>query len=219
MAEAFVYCWTDHKTNKLYVGSHKGSLNDGYVCSSKVMLEEYNKRPCDFTRQIIAEGSWDDMFKFEGVLLRAFDVKNCDDFYNMHNGSGDFRNKGLSEESRKKISKSKTGITSPKKGIPSNISPWNKGKTAKDDERIKKYAETLSEKNKGKIGYWKDKKIPTHVKQNLSDVNKKNNNAGKKILTPYGMFDSTAKAARDLNMTYQEVRNLVSKNEDWKRIT
>ena len=38
MKEAFVYCWTDHKTNKLYVGVHKGSINDGYICSSKYTI-------------------------------------------------------------------------------------------------------------------------------------------------------------------------------------
>ncbi len=26
--EAFVYCWTDHKNKMLYVGSHKGSIDD-----------------------------------------------------------------------------------------------------------------------------------------------------------------------------------------------
>jgi hypothetical protein len=32
--DSFVYCWTDHKTGMLYVGSHKGTIDDGYVCSS-----------------------------------------------------------------------------------------------------------------------------------------------------------------------------------------
>ena len=35
---AFVYCWTDHRNNKLYVGSHKGSINDGYICSSSHIM-------------------------------------------------------------------------------------------------------------------------------------------------------------------------------------
>lgn len=30
--EAFVYVWTDKITNKLYVGVHKGTLDDGYIC-------------------------------------------------------------------------------------------------------------------------------------------------------------------------------------------
>lgn len=66
--EAFVYCWTDHKTNMLYVGSHKGTTDDGYVCSSRHMMKEYKKRPSDFTRQIIAEGSLHDIRKKEGLV-------------------------------------------------------------------------------------------------------------------------------------------------------
>ena len=66
--EAFVYCWTDHKTEKLYVGSRKGSTDDGYICSSKLMLEEYAKRPADFTRQIVAEGKYDDIRKLESYV-------------------------------------------------------------------------------------------------------------------------------------------------------
>ena len=31
MAQGFVYQWTDHKTNKLYIGSHKGDPDDGYI--------------------------------------------------------------------------------------------------------------------------------------------------------------------------------------------
>ena len=45
MYEAFVYCWTDNLTNILYVGSHKGTEDDGYVCSSKYMMKEYKSRP------------------------------------------------------------------------------------------------------------------------------------------------------------------------------
>lgn len=55
MIEAFVYCWTDKATNKLYIGSQKGSTDDGYICSSKYMLKEFYERPDDFSRQIIAD--------------------------------------------------------------------------------------------------------------------------------------------------------------------
>lgn len=41
MMNAFVYCWTDYGNKKLYVGVHKGTQDDKYVCSSKVMLQEY----------------------------------------------------------------------------------------------------------------------------------------------------------------------------------
>ena len=71
MAEAFVYCWTDMKTSKLYVGWHKGSVDDGYVCSSKPMLEEYYMRPNDFKRQIIASGLSNDMIALESAILKT----------------------------------------------------------------------------------------------------------------------------------------------------
>jgi hypothetical protein len=37
----------------LYVGSHYGSTDDGYVCSSKWMKRAYKRRPSDFKRRII----------------------------------------------------------------------------------------------------------------------------------------------------------------------
>lgn len=67
--DSFVYCWTDVLTNKLYVGSHKGNIDDGYICSSKHMLKEYKERPTDFKRQIIAEGSYLDIKKLEQIIL------------------------------------------------------------------------------------------------------------------------------------------------------
>src|SRR6185312_5620236 len=79
--EAFTYCWTDHLKNMLYVGCHKGSEDDGYVCSSKWMLEEYTKRPDDFTRQIITEGTYDDCLMLEATILKTADAKNNSDYY------------------------------------------------------------------------------------------------------------------------------------------
>ena len=86
MTEAFVYCWTDHHTKKLYVGVRKGSPDDGYICSSKVMMEEYTKRSADFTRQILATGTWDDMLVFESKILKAAGARKSDHFYNLSNG-------------------------------------------------------------------------------------------------------------------------------------
>lgn len=113
MKEAFLYCWTDSKTNKLYVGYHKGSNSDGYICSSKSFLKEYKKRPHDFTRQIIAEGSREDMVKLESVILSSIDAKNDPKMYNLNNGGGDFfsdwSGKRHSAHSRTKMSASQKG--------------------------------------------------------------------------------------------------------------
>lgn len=107
--EAFVYCWTDKKTNKLYVGSHKGSIDDGYVCSSKYMMEEYKKRPEDFSRQIVAEGNYEECLLLETKILQSVNAKINENFYNMHNGDGKFYRKYITEESKKKISESHKG--------------------------------------------------------------------------------------------------------------
>lgn len=49
----FVYIWRDKKHNRYYVGSHWGTIDDGYVCSSPWMLQAYKLRPRDFKRRII----------------------------------------------------------------------------------------------------------------------------------------------------------------------
>lgn len=111
--EAFVYCWTDKKNNKLYVGSHKGSIDDGYVCSSKHMMEEYKKRPEDFSRQIVACGNVKDIRKLETIILQSVNAAVNEDFYNKHQNDGLFFDgwkKGeMSEEHREKLAAAKRG--------------------------------------------------------------------------------------------------------------
>lgn len=50
----FVYLWLDKKHNKFYVGSHWGTEDDGYICSSKTMLKAHKRRPQDFKRRILS---------------------------------------------------------------------------------------------------------------------------------------------------------------------
>ena len=106
--EAFVYCWTDNKTNKLYIGSHKGSIDDGYICSSKYMLEEYKKRPNDFTRQIIAQGLTEDIRKLETKILQSSNARLDEIFYNKHDNDGlyfeGWKRGEFSDEHRKNMS-------------------------------------------------------------------------------------------------------------------
>lgn len=35
--QGFVYIWYDRKRKLYYIGSHKGNINDGYICSSNRM--------------------------------------------------------------------------------------------------------------------------------------------------------------------------------------
>lgn len=134
--EAFVYCWTDHKTGKLYVGSHKGSVYDKYVCSSKPMLEEYIERPDDFTRQIIAEGEYRDIRKLESVILKSCNAALNESFYNKNNGDGKFYCSSHNDKSRQKISNSLSGGKRTEESK-KNISKALKGRTIPEEVKLK----------------------------------------------------------------------------------
>lgn len=51
----FVYIWYDKKRNMFYIGSHWGTEDDGYVCSSNWMRDAYRYRPQDFKRRIVTK--------------------------------------------------------------------------------------------------------------------------------------------------------------------
>ena len=115
--EAFVYTWTNLETNQLYIGSHKGTSDDGYVCSSKPMLEDYMKNRSVFSRQIIATGTHEDMVAFEAALLHSVDAKNDSQFYNMHNGNGKYtHNQPHTEDALAKMRKAHENRTYYAKG-------------------------------------------------------------------------------------------------------
>lgn len=49
----FVYIWFDRKHKRYYIGCHRGTEDDGYVCSSAWMMQAYKLRPQDFKRRIL----------------------------------------------------------------------------------------------------------------------------------------------------------------------
>jgi hypothetical protein len=83
MNDSFVYCWSDKRTSKVYVGVHKGIETDGYICSSTYVLKEYKERPQDFTRQVIAKGDWKDCVVFEKKINQQL-IKDINTTYNRH---------------------------------------------------------------------------------------------------------------------------------------
>ena len=50
----FIYIWFDRKHKRYYIGSHWGSEDDGYVCSSTWMRNSYRRRSNDFKRRILS---------------------------------------------------------------------------------------------------------------------------------------------------------------------
>jgi len=71
VTDSFVYKWTDKLTGMMYIGVHKGTPDDGYVCSSKYMKEEYNSRPEDFFREILEYGTYSECQSKETELLKS----------------------------------------------------------------------------------------------------------------------------------------------------
>lgn len=151
MSEAFVYCWTDHKTGKLYIGSHKGSEDDGYVCSSTDMMKEYTIRPDDFSRQIIGHGTSAEVRVLETKILTAVNAASNDDFYNRSNGASKFyRGAETSDLTRQRLSKASKGRKLSDEAR-AKISATKRGKKMPEETRLKMIGRPLSEKAKRKL--------------------------------------------------------------------
>lgn len=152
MKQAFVYSWRNKTTNKIYIGWHKGCEDDGYVCSSKVLMEEYQINPQNFERFIIAHGTSEDMKLLESSILKNVDAKNNSEYYNQHNGDGLFcHTQPHTEESKQKMSLAHKTRTVYAKG-------WKM-----TDEMKVRHKEGI--KNRGKV--WKQK-ISNGNKHNYS---------------------------------------------------
>jgi len=92
-----------------YIGSRTANgchINDGYITSSKVVLEMYNSAPDEWKREIIDTGTANAMIDREAEILNLLDAKNDFRSFNRHNGDGKFTSTGkiVTEATRKKMS-------------------------------------------------------------------------------------------------------------------
>lgn len=85
----FIYIWFNRVKKKFYIGKHYGSVNDGYICSSKMMLIDYNRNPEHFKRRILefvddidgfqmlkAELKWLNLIPDEQLGKKYYNLKN-----------------------------------------------------------------------------------------------------------------------------------------------
>lgn len=86
------------------MGYH-GGFNPNYICSSKEMKSEYNIRPNDFKRRILAFGTKKEMIALEQDLLRARKHHFGKRYYNLMINHP----VNLTESGRKKISMTHKG--------------------------------------------------------------------------------------------------------------
>jgi hypothetical protein len=93
-----------------YVGSHKGSVNDGYVGSGKRFKFAYKKRSEAFEREILYTG--EHYQEVEDLILKTLDVENDDKSYNLKAIGWGGCKKGIkrSEETKRKMSENRIGI-------------------------------------------------------------------------------------------------------------
>ena len=102
----FVYIWYDKKHKRYYVGSHWGTEDDGYICSSKWMKRSFERRPNDFKRRIIKriyssrnellieEQRWLNMIKPEEIKVKYYNLRIATN----HWYADDYNRKTISEK-------------------------------------------------------------------------------------------------------------------------
>ena len=87
MSEAFVYIWRNAKTKRFYLGSHKGTIDDGYTHSSDYLPDfpRYSRViPDHYTRRILAYGTESEMWALERELQLNRKAKCWDRYYNIN---------------------------------------------------------------------------------------------------------------------------------------
>jgi hypothetical protein len=85
----FIYLWFDSQTKMFYLGSHKGTLDDGYTGSNNYFKSAFKKRPQAFKRRILEfvfftqyqelrdrENHWLSMIKPEELGVKYYNFKN-----------------------------------------------------------------------------------------------------------------------------------------------
>lgn len=172
----FVYIWYDRKRKKYYIGSHWGTENDRYICSSNIMRKAYNRRKEDFSRRIIGRvyTNRNDLLEQEHNWLLLAESRK-DRYYNI---SFMTKNSWWCDVDQKltvgqKISKSKKG-----QGVGRKHSEETKAKMRlrrhddawKAANSIRNSGKILSEESKAKL---RGIKRSEETKQKMSDAQRK----------------------------------------------
>lgn len=118
----FIYVWYDRKHKKYYLGRHWGLENDGYICSSTNMRNNFKNRPEDFKRRIVSRihTSIEDLIVEEQRWLDMINLYELNEkYYNKTKSSTTPSTKGYNHTTETKI----------------KISLGNKGKKLSDDTK------------------------------------------------------------------------------------
>ena len=99
--DSFVYKWTNMTLNKIYIGFHKGTETDGYICSSasEIFWKDFRNESFLWKREILFKGTMAQCQALESQLLDSIDI-TCESVYNNKNNLMF----NLTDEVRKKLS-------------------------------------------------------------------------------------------------------------------
>jgi hypothetical protein len=168
MKEGFIYIWYDRKRKMYYIGCHYGTIDDGYICSSRRMKYNYKNRPHDFKRRIVQKGLTREELLTEEYRWLQMIPKNelGKKYYNYHNHHFNHWTNTIDVGKIKKTMSEKIKEAMNRPEVREKMIPvWERHKTRIVSEETRK---KLSEKSKGiNLG----KKMTEEAKQNLREKN------------------------------------------------
>ena len=184
----FVYKWVDLSNHMYYIGSHKGTPDDGYIGSGVYFNRAYSKRPEMFSREILYTG--EHYLKVEQFILEELDAMNDSMSYNLKNSAiGGWEHTHTNEEVKEKrakaISKSKKGKTYPFMFLD------------KSGENNPMYGKKHSLKTREKIATSRMGRVQNNVKKQVLE------------LTSMTLFDSVEEVAKHYGVTSSTMSVLV----------
>lgn len=145
----YIYLWYDTKAKLFYLGGHKGKIEDSYICSNKMMLRAYKKRPETFKFKVLEYVNGDNSVLREAEQRWLNMIKDVELYWTPN-----IYNKTVKYYNQKKHSAGGNG--SANKGN-SNIGGHNKGIKRPHTEQTKRL---MSEKKKE---YWAKKRLGDSV--------------------------------------------------------
>ena len=91
--EGYLYSFTNVADGMIYIGIHKGSVDDNYQHSSTnpVFNQAFVDSTSQFKYEVLSYGTWDDMRSMEYKTLKDVDARNNPNYYNLTNGSPAYR--------------------------------------------------------------------------------------------------------------------------------
>jgi len=146
MYSGYVYIWYDTKSKLFYIGGHYGKVTDSYICSNKMMLRAYKKRPKTFKFKVL-QYTYNDKIELREAEQKWLNMIKNSELYWTPN----IYNKTVKYYNQKKQSSGGNGSANKGK---STIGGWNRGLKG-----VQKYSdETRQKMSEKKKEYWSKRK-------------------------------------------------------------